>query len=820
MARAAARRDDAAMRPGRLLACVVLSAAALAQTPTPPDSVARLIDLAGLPLLQPGVTCRQYASTDPSGRGEDHGHFLRRDGDRCVLAEMQGPGVIARLWSANAMGRLRIFFDGEAAPRIDAPFQDLFTGKLAPFQEPIATHVSGGWISYFPIPYQKSCRVEVDQLDNPAALYYQVQYLTYPSGTPMRTFTPVLPPSEAAALQRVLHYWQQPGESPVERAEGETEQLLSATMKPGETKELFASSAPGTIVSLRLSPNLAVPALLRGVLLTCTFDGVTTVQAPLGDLFACGFGATPFHSLAFGWDAAKGGYLHFLMPYHQSACIALHNASGLVASVDGALRLRPGAPAANAGALHAEFRAIDGVGKDLYEFAHIDGPGKYVGIAQAMQGVGDLWYLEGNEEFFVDGEQKPSILGTGSEDFYNGGWYWDRGTFALPLHGLGIKQEWTTNRTTPWRLQVPDAVPFERGLVARIEHGSRNEVLDGYYSSVTFWYGPPHAVRAVADSELQLPRLWVFRPQHFVGASELQWQPQPEMRTWEELTTQYRGLDRPLFQAFPTSYVERDKPAVDARVAVLGKSMQGPCAATFQVSYADRYRLQLRLLASGDLPLLKLDGKPVKVSEGKADRTPLRIVELEATALTAGAHQLEFAVPLHGDGVMAFDSMRLISQSPFVRTWRVSPPVPAKPGGTVEDAMPEEAKFLAADFDPEAAGWKLVQSEGDGLDLIREVSNQGSVLAYLMVFVHSDTARTVRALLGSDDGARVWSNGELRWSHEIHRPIRADEDHFDLPLRAGWNRLLLKVKNDYGGYGVMLRVCDPDGTLRFAGAAK
>jgi hypothetical protein len=43
-----------------------------------------------------------------------------------------------------------------------------------------------------------------------------------------------------------------------------------------------------------------------------------------------------------------------------------------------------------------------------------------------------------------------------------------------------------------------------------------------------------------------------------------------------------------------------------------------------------------------------------------------------------------------------------------------------------------------------------------------------------------------------------------------------DADSFDMPLRAGWNRLLVKVKNDDGGFGLSLRVSDADGSLRWA----
>ena len=804
------------LRLGRRSLCsLILGASAFAQSAVPPGSIGTLIDLEGLPRLSPGVTCRQFASTDPSGRGEDHGHFLRVEGDRCVLAEMDGPGVIARLWSANAAGRLRVFIDGEDTPRIDGPFEDLFTGKLPPFVEPIAVHRSGGWISYFPIPYAKSCRVEVAGLADPRALYYQVQYLSYPKGTAVRSFTTELPASEKAALDEVLRLWRAPGPSPIARAYADRDAQLDGPLPPGMLRPILAVDEPGTVLELHVAVDGLDQGAMREIQLVAAWDGdKTSIEVPLGDLFGVAFGATPYHGLALGWDES-GGYCNLPMPFAKSARIALRNRGAEKRTVHVKLRWRPGRPAADAGALHAEFRAVDRVGDELYEFAKIDGPGKFVGILQALQGVGDLWYLEGNEQFFVEGESAPSILGTGTDDFYNGGWYWDQGTFALPLHGLGVKAEWTTNRTTPWRIFVPDAVPFATGLVARIEHGSSNQVRDAYYSSVALWYGPLRAVRPMGPEDSHAPRLWVTRPRGFVGAAALHWEEDAAVtwQGWEDATNTHRGLDRPLFQSFPVSYVERDSAAVDPRVAVFTDSAAA-AGASFEVPFADRYRLALRVLSDGSLPAMAIDGHPVALSAQEI-RTPLHQLEVDVGALSAGRHHLSFSVAEEHAGRVGLDALRISPASPFVHVWRVGPPVPARKDGTVEDEMECEALFLADGFDPAVAGWKRVES-GDSLDLNGAVSPQAPMLAYLMVFVHSQGARTARFLLGSDDGARVWVNGELRWSHELHRHLSADEDSFDVPLKAGWNPVLVKVKNDYGGYGVMLRIADPDGDLRVA----
>jgi len=36
-------------------------------------------------------------------------------------------------------------------------------------------------------------------------------------------------------------------------------------------------------------------------------------------------------------------------------------------------------------------------------------------------------YLEGDERVFIDGQQSPVIYGTGTEDFYESGWFFRGG---------------------------------------------------------------------------------------------------------------------------------------------------------------------------------------------------------------------------------------------------------------------------------------------------------------------------------------------------------------------------------------------------------
>jgi hypothetical protein len=104
-----------------------------------------------------------------------------------------------------------------------------------------------------------------------------------------------------------------------------------------------------------------------------------------------------------------------------------------------------------------------------------------------------LYFLEGNEMVYVDGETTPSIEGTGTEDYFSSGWYFDRGLYSAPYHGVVIKDE-TRSRVSAYRWHIEDAIPFTKSIRFTIEHGSGNAVTADY-SSVAYYYlaGPSPA---------------------------------------------------------------------------------------------------------------------------------------------------------------------------------------------------------------------------------------------------------------------------------------------------------------------------------------
>jgi len=82
---------------------------------------------------------------------------------------------------------------------------------------------------------------------------------------------------------------------------------------------------------------------------------------------------------------------------------------------------------------------------------------------------------------------------------------------------------------------------------------------------------------------------------------------------------------------------------------------------------------------------------------------------------------------------------------------------------------------------------------------------------YAHAYVYSPSAQNVYLSMGSDDGIRAWVNGILVWSNDVTRGHTFNQDRVQVNLNAGWNRLLIKVKNGTGGFAFSARFTDAAG---------
>jgi hypothetical protein len=297
-------------------------------------------------------------------------------------------------------------------------------------------------------------------------------------------------------------------------------------IRAGETLTLVDHRGAGTVrrwwVTIAPRNNREIQ---RQLIVRCWWDDETepSVEVPISDFFGVGFGEwRQFTSLPL--NMTSGGYdSYWAMPFRRHARITVENRSrvdvgSFYYNID--IETQPSLPDSTL-YFHAQFRRSITVAGQPVTILEAEGSGHYVGTVLSMQplrGRG-LWFLEGDERVFVDGESGPSVIGTGTEDYFSSGWYFDTGPYSSLYHGLTIKDS-LTGRVSAYRWHIEDPIPFSRRLRFTIEHGGTNDAPRTDYSSVAFWYQThPHAHFPALPSDL-LPDTSTGRILRIHGAIE------------------------------------------------------------------------------------------------------------------------------------------------------------------------------------------------------------------------------------------------------------------------------------------------------------
>jgi HEAT repeat protein len=114
-----------------------------------------------------------------------------------------------------------------------------------------------------------------------------------------------------------------------------------------------------------------------------------------------------------------------------------------------------------------------------------------------------------------------------------------------------------------------------------------------------------------------------------------------------------------------------------------------------------------------------------------------------------------------------------------------------------EQAQPGEIKWQRAPGSPDL-------SRPGEVDLGSIVRGDHCVV-YLKTQVYVPAAQTVRLLIGTDDGIKLWVNGELVHANNAVRGLTPDQDRAKASLRQGWNELRAKITQHTAGCGLILR---------------
>ncbi len=122
-----------------------------------------------------------------------------------------------------------------------------------------------------------------------------------------------------------------------------------------------------------------------------------------------------------------------------------------------------------------------------------------------------------------------------------------------------------------------------------------------------------------------------------------------------------------------------------------------------------------------------------------------------------------------------------------------------------------EAAYKASDAE---ARWVRPFKPGarGAVDFDAVFGHREYAVAYTLasVRVDGDEPRRLRLLLGSDDHVQVRVNGKVVHTNPTARGVTPDQDAVEVTLEPGWNDILVKVAQFAGGWGVCLRLTEPD----------
>jgi Protein of unknown function (DUF2961) len=145
--------------------------------------------IASLPYLRRCVAGRK-SSYDRSGANSDWAYIPARTETK--IAEIEGPGVISHIWIPFAPDPfkrtvIRMYWDGERDPSVEAPLSDFFGSSLGELMNYSSAMTScapvGGFNCYFPMPFAKSAVITIfhDHDEPIKRLYFNVDYLALPN---------------------------------------------------------------------------------------------------------------------------------------------------------------------------------------------------------------------------------------------------------------------------------------------------------------------------------------------------------------------------------------------------------------------------------------------------------------------------------------------------------------------------------------------------------------------------------------------------------------------------------------------------------------
>ncbi len=655
---------------------------------------------------------------------------------------------------------------------------------------------------------------------------------------------------------------------------------------PGQTAVLAEIKGPAAIHHIWFTIS-AEAFYGRKLILRMYWDGEDTpsVEVPVGDFFAVGHGLNRNLVSIPVVRSSEGRALncYWLMPFRWSARITVTNEGNRpVGSFYYYIDYRqledikPDTPY-----FHAQYRQEFPCepGKN-YLILDAVGRGHYVGCNLSVLQRSMGWWGEGDDMIYVDGEEFPSLHGTGSEDYFSDAWGMREGNNLY--YGCSLQEEdfQVGAKATVYRFHLADPIPFSRSIRVTIEHGHANDRSD-YYSSVAYWYQtePHKPFPPFPPAEKRLP-FALETSDNFTQPVWVKINGGQNAETAYEDSVSGARISAPLLSQLLTSYYDQTGKRYQA-IATEEATTGSRVKLNLRAGLHDIYDLQIYFLKGpglGNWSVLKEIPKPEpkeeleeekkrqdeeveKTEEEKAKEEQQKKAEeqqeqvappvppepeyqtlakinafaldtvIETVTIRAqelGTEDNTFWLEVTGKDVkssgydLAIVGVNLIpAKQNFALDWYLIGPFEAPDMNFLTTVYPPEKEIkLRGTYAGKKnllVSWKQVKAQPNGfMPLTQLFQPNEQAIAYGLTYLYSPEDREAVLLLGSDDGVRLWVNDQLVHTNPVYRGAYPDQDRVKVSLKAGWNKVLIKVLQGAGGWGYYLRIPDPKGEYRWS----
>ena len=459
----------------------------------------------------------------------DYTQFIREESNEgrreFVLFDHDGAGAIVRWWMTFAgegshEGTVRIYLDNNENPFVEAGILEVLSGQFLA-GEPLSSSVSPesdyyrrGHNLYLPIPYAEGCKItyECDAIvigenRRTPSVYYNICYRDY-ANAGVETLTKDALTESGSLIEEV-------NRTLTGTVELESEPVtLSGKILPDSSISYSDGQGRQAIRRIMMTLDAAdINQALRSTVLEITFDAKRSVWVPVGDFFGTGHELHSYDS----WFTRvyNSGMMQsdWIMPFRERVDIQVHNFSGEAVNVEMQIFFEPYRWTGKSmyfGSSWHEYHNIKTAGaenvggtgehRDI-NYIDIDGKGLYVGDAVTVYNTADAWWGEGDEKIFVDNEDFPSSIGTGTEDYYGYAWcrpeIFSHPFIAQPTGAGNFHPGMTVNM----RYRMLDAIPFEENISSNIELWHWVPTVINYSLTSYYYIFPGAEINIKADKE-------------------------------------------------------------------------------------------------------------------------------------------------------------------------------------------------------------------------------------------------------------------------------------------------------------------------------